>query len=116
MRNIMFMFLLVFFGAGLSAQNATETKSPVGNEPLLQQISSVKNLSDKVNAAYDKVKASAASSRAAGIQAHVEFNDACTAYTAELQRQLDNCKNNTTLHDALVREMEQVKKLKEANP
>lgn len=116
MRNTFVVFLLVFFSAGLRAQNATEIKSPVGNEPLLVQIASVKNLSDKVNTAYEKVQASAASSRAQGIQAKAEFNEACTSYTAELQSQLDKCKNNTALHDALMREMEQVKKLKAANP
>lgn len=116
MRNTMIVFLLVFFGAGLAAQNTAGTKMPVGNDPLLQQIASVKNLSDNVNAAYEKVKSSVQSSRAAGIQARTEFNQACDAYSAELQKQLDQCKNNASLQDAIVREMEQVKKLKESNP
>jgi hypothetical protein len=103
------LFLFVLTGTLLFAQS--ETKTIVGNEILLQQISPLKDNAGKVNAAYDHLRASGAGSRSTYAIAVTQLNDACNAYLAELNKQKASKTNNAALNDAISREIAAVKKI-----
>jgi hypothetical protein len=105
------LFLFVLTGTLMFAQSETKTATLVGNDALLQQISSLKDNAGKVNAAYDHLRASGAGSRSTYAIAVAELNDACNAYIAELSKQRAAQPYNTAFHDAASREIAAVKKI-----
>ncbi|HTF05431.1 MAG TPA: hypothetical protein VK826_15495 [Bacteroidia bacterium] len=109
MKN-MFIVLFLLVGSVAYAQSTEGKTGVVGNEPLLQEITSLSQLAADVNATQKQVDASAASSRAAGVTAKENFTTACNAYLAELKKQ-HAASTNASLTDALKREIALVEKL-----
>ena len=104
------LFLFVLLGSGLFAQSENKTTTPLGNEPLLQQITLLKEQAGKTNAAYANVLAAASGSRATGAAAAIALNDACNAYLAELKKQATTTTDAAT-QEAIARELALVKKM-----
>jgi len=104
-RNVFFILMLVLFGTAAIAQDG---KAVTASDPLLQKISSVKELAVKIDDAKKKVDASATSSRAAAKEA----NDALTAlyveYKAELKKQIGLESNDKATKAALEKELETI--------
>ncbi|MDQ3110795.1 MAG: hypothetical protein M3R17_12950 [Bacteroidota bacterium] len=109
-RTRVLLLLFVLIGTGLLAQSDNKTTTPVGNEPLLQQISLLKEQATKTNSAYTQLFAAATGSRSTYAIAVTGLNDACIAYIAELKKQSSSA-NDKAVNDALAREIVLVTKI-----
>lgn len=107
------MLIMLLFAVSISAfaQEANTGANPVGNEPLLQEFTDLKELSKKVNDAQAEVALSATGSRTQGETAQQHLKTACTDYLAALQAKLEEVKSDSTLTEALNREITATRKL-----
>ena len=105
------LFLLFLLGTGLFAQTDNNSATLTGNEFLLNNIVQLKEQAKNVNAAYDKLRASATGSRSTYAVAIATLNDACNNYLAELKKQQALTTVGSEINEAIVRETAAVKKL-----
>lgn len=109
MKNMLFvLFLLV--GSTAFAQDAQQAAKPVGNEPLLNQVTNLNSLANDVNTAQAAVKASAVQARAKAVEANAAFSAACNNYRDALKKELASA-TDAELINALNRELAAVELL-----
>lgn len=112
-KALTFIFLILF-GSQLFAQTAS-AKQAVGNEPSLASITALTDAAGQVNAAWQKVQASATMSRSGAQNAHTAFDTACASYLTALQNEATSHTGDTAVTGAIAREIALVKSLQSGN-
>jgi hypothetical protein len=108
-KALLFLFFILF-GSQLFAQSGT-SKQAVGNEPSLTSITALTDAAGQVNAAWQKVQASATMSRSGAQNAHTAFDAACASYLTALQNEATSHTGDSVVTGAIAREITLVKSL-----
>ena len=107
-KNLMIIVFLVTGMISFAQVNATPA---VNKTKAFDGIQSLKNMADKVNAAYIQVQNSATTSRAKASEAQNNFNETCSLYVTELKNQLKNYTSGNSIYKSITEELKTVSAL-----
>jgi hypothetical protein len=112
-----YALLCLFMLAGWCgyAQTSTPTEPVVGKNPLLREVTILRDLSDQVNADHELMITSK-SSRSAGEQLTDRFRSSLETYRIELNKQVTLSQPLSDRHMALTEELNTVKQILDELP
>lgn len=101
---VMSLLFVVGYSQSTTVNGATD--------PLLKEITSIKEKAEQVNAAYEKIQLAATGTRGMATEAQTNYDAALKIYLEELQSQLSQARLSVDFKNALEAEIAFVQKIK----
>lgn len=100
------MFLILFAGTGLYAQQSTVTTPNLGKDPYFAKNSELRQLADNVNKNYQLVQNSSTMSRAGVQKVKQDLSDAIELYLITLNKELAGAVKDAAIVNVIQKEID----------
>lgn len=112
MRKLtLLLFLILFTGTGLFAQQSSPSKLNFGKDPYFAKNTELKLLAEKVNTNYQLLQNSSTKSRAGIQKANHDYDEAVKSYQTALNKALSETGNDASIIKIIQNELNELKKV-----